>query len=112
MAGPAEVWSRLDVRVGVSFDDGSTSESASKLDSYDVGKHREGDLVPVRCDPRDHSKIAIDVPALAAEFERQSGVEQAEEDAEQARADAEKADAIARAEAQLKGGETPEPTSD
>lgn len=52
----------------------------------------EADIVAVRYDASDHSKIVVDEPALKAEFQRS-----------QANAEAEKASRIARSEAELAG---------
>ena len=54
------------VTVRVQFDDGSTTEISRKLHYSSAGLHSEGDILPVRYDPADHSKIEIDVPALKA----------------------------------------------
>jgi Protein of unknown function (DUF3592) len=60
---------RLTARVR--FDDGTTTEVASgRLDRTKVGWNLEGDIVPVRYDPTDRSKIEIDVPALIAAREQ------------------------------------------
>jgi hypothetical protein len=80
------------VELRVRFDDGSTAELHTKLDKDKVGEYEEADIVPVRYDASDHSKIAVDVPALEAEFQRS-----------QANAEAEKASRIASSEAQLAG---------
>jgi hypothetical protein len=63
--GIAEGDARLScqVRVRVSFEDGSKAEVSSKL----YGRlYVEGDILPVRYDPDDHSKIEVDLPALEA----------------------------------------------
>jgi hypothetical protein len=49
----------------VHFDDGSTVEIARKADLY--GWVTEGDILPVRYDPEDRSKIEVDAPALRAQ---------------------------------------------
>jgi hypothetical protein len=55
------------VKVRVHFKDGSTADvSSGRLDRHKVGWKLEGDIVPVRYDPEDRSKIEIDVPALIA----------------------------------------------
>jgi hypothetical protein len=89
---------RLVVRV--KFDDGSTTEFAQKLNHRKDGLHIEGDIVPVRFDPADHSKIEIDLPALAARREA-------------ARSDAKQA-AIARSERALdpQGAPPDDPSDD
>jgi hypothetical protein len=81
------------VKVRVHFDDGSTADvSSGRLDRYKVGWKLEGDIVPVRYDAEDRSKIEIDVPALVAARVADS------DDAAQLRETA-----IARGEAQLAG---------
>jgi hypothetical protein len=80
------------VELRVRFDDGSTAEFHTKLDSDKVGEYRQADILPVRYDASDHSKIAVDVPVLEAEFQRS-----------QAKDEAEKASRIARSEAELAG---------
>jgi len=60
---------RLTARVR--FDDGTTAEvSSGRLDRTKVGWKLEGDIVPVRYDPSDRSKIELDVPALIAAREQ------------------------------------------
>jgi hypothetical protein len=74
------------VKVRVKFDDGSSVEFKQELNSEEVGRQNEGAILPVRYDPSDHSKITIDVPAIAiVPIDR----------------DARKAEAIARAEEQI-----------
>jgi hypothetical protein len=53
------------VKVRVKFEDGSTAEFKQKLNKSRVGLHWEGDIVPVRYNTADHSKIMIDLPAIA-----------------------------------------------
>jgi hypothetical protein len=80
------------VELRVRFDDDSTTELHTKLDNDKVGEYDEADIIPVRYDASDHSKIAVDVPALEAKFQRS-----------QANAEAKKASRIASTEAQLAG---------
>ncbi|HEY1515757.1 MAG TPA: hypothetical protein VGF91_05005 [Solirubrobacteraceae bacterium] len=80
------------VELRVRFDDDSTTELHTKLDKDKVGEYDEADIIPVRYDASDHSKIAVDVPALEARFQRS-----------QANAEAKKASRIASTEAQLAG---------
>jgi flagellin-like hook-associated protein FlgL len=80
------------VELRVRFDDGLTAELHTKLDKTKVGEYQEADIVPVRYDASDHSKILVDVPALEAEFQRS-----------QATAKSEKASRIASSEAQFAG---------
>lgn len=51
----------------VKFPDGSTADVKERfLDASNQGYVSEGDVVPVRYDPSDHSKVRLDVPALEA----------------------------------------------
>src|SRR5664279_1340527 len=75
------------VQLRVRFDDGSTVELHTKLDGGKVGEYQQADILPVRYDVSDHSRIVVDVPALEAEFQRS-----------QAKDGAEKASRIARSE--------------
>jgi hypothetical protein len=50
----------------VTFDDASTAEFSQDLKRSDVGTLYTGDIVPVRYEPTDRSRLEIDVPALAA----------------------------------------------
>ncbi len=62
---------RLTARVR--FDDGATAEVRSgRLDRTEVGWKLEGDIVPLRYDRADRSKIEVDVPALISA--RQQGI--------------------------------------
>jgi hypothetical protein len=54
------------ITVRVQFDDGSSAETRQKLSASRAGKHFDAAIVPVRYDVADHSKIAVDVPALKA----------------------------------------------
>src|SRR5271167_1597307 len=79
----------LDLRV--SFDDGSQGEFSCRVGSMlhnNTLSFSEGDIVPVRYDPADRTKIELDEPALAAQQGslREHGKEQA----------------IARAESQIR----------
>jgi hypothetical protein len=70
---PARIW-RL--KLQVQFEDGLTTEVERKLNDGDIGGtliHEdgrtfpsEGDLVPMRYDPKDRSKLEIDVAAIKA----------------------------------------------
>jgi hypothetical protein len=86
----------------ITFDDGTHTEFVSRtLDSGKVGWFREGDIVPVRYDPKDHSKAVLDIPALEAQHdaEKQGRQDQEEQD---------KKARIAYAEAELTGSVPPE----
>lgn len=81
----------LDLRV--SFDDGSHGEFSCRVGSMlhnNTLSFSEGDIVPVRYDPADRTRIEFDEPALTAQHKslREHGTERA----------------IARAEAELRGG--------
>jgi hypothetical protein len=54
------------ITVRVKFDDGSTAETRQKLSGSKAGKYLAAAIVPVRYDAADHSKVAVDVPALEA----------------------------------------------
>jgi hypothetical protein len=70
---PARIW-RLELQV--QFEDGTTTEVERKLKETDIGGTlfnedgspfpSEGDIVPMRYDPKDRSKIEIDVAAVKA----------------------------------------------
>jgi hypothetical protein len=53
------------VKIRVKFDDGTTTEFKAQLNAREVGRHLEGAILPVRFDPANHSKIVVDLPALA-----------------------------------------------
>src|SRR5436305_820012 len=78
----------------VRFGDGSTTEISRHVRGVGVCWVPVGDLLPVRYDPADRSKIEIDEPALKAQRRAQAS-------------DA-KADAIARGERALTGAQSPE----
>jgi hypothetical protein len=54
------------ITVRVQFEDGSAAETRQKLSASKAGKHFDAAIVPVRYDAADHSKLAVDVPALEA----------------------------------------------
>jgi hypothetical protein len=65
------------VVVRARFPDGSTTEFRSQfLDVYDVGSLYQGSVVPVRYDPSDHSKIALDIPVLEARQKQASAAQE------------------------------------
>jgi hypothetical protein len=71
------------VVVRAKFPDGSTAEFHSQfLDVYDVGSLYQGSVVPVRYDPSDHSKAALDIPALKARNKQATAAQQAQLDAQ------------------------------
>jgi hypothetical protein len=92
---------RADVRV--SFPDGSPPVEfmQKNLDRYKHGWKLKGDVVPVRYDASDHSKIAVDVSALENERHAESAEAGTSGDA-----------LVARAEQELAGNDTPEPRTD
>jgi hypothetical protein len=55
-----------DVMVDVEFDDGTHGHFQERLKHADVGDCQERDVLPVRYDPRDRSKLVVDLPALEA----------------------------------------------
>jgi alpha-D-ribose 1-methylphosphonate 5-triphosphate diphosphatase PhnM len=60
------------IHVRVRFADGTETEIVHRWTKRaKVGLLRVGDKVPVRYDPDDHSKVAIDMPALEAVHEQQ-----------------------------------------
>lgn len=56
----------LDLLVEVQFDDGTHGRLSEKVKKADVGDCNEGDILPVRYDPRDRSKLVLDMPVLEA----------------------------------------------
>jgi hypothetical protein len=73
------------VTIRVKFPDGLTTEFKKWLDWHDVGQLYEGSVVPVRYDPSDHSKIALDVPALEGRHAQADAGGKAQLDAQFAR---------------------------
>jgi hypothetical protein len=55
-----------DVRLLVHFDDGTTAEVSRRVDGGDVRLPGAGDVLPVRYDADDRSRVEIDLPALRA----------------------------------------------
>jgi hypothetical protein len=67
------------VVVRAKLSDGSTTEFHSQfLDVHDVGSLYQGSVVPVRYDPSDHSKIALDLPALKSTHAQAEAAQQAQ----------------------------------
>ncbi|HEY5053515.1 MAG TPA: DUF3592 domain-containing protein [Solirubrobacterales bacterium] len=52
------------VKVRVTFEDGTTTEFDERLHTKDAGMRGLGAVVPVRYDPSDRSKIAVDGPEM------------------------------------------------
>jgi hypothetical protein len=94
------------VKVQAHFDDGSTGEIKTTLHVHQKGMIprddlvlgvKVGDKVPIRFDPKDHSKVEVNIPELHArrlEFDAQEKKRKAAQDAQ----------AVARAEQELKQG--------
>ncbi len=59
------------VTISVTFDDGTSQELETRLHTKDVGMKGIGSVLPVRYDPSDRSKIAVDEPAIRASRELQ-----------------------------------------
>lgn len=79
---------RVDVRVH--FQDGSMAEfSSGRLNRYEVGWKLEGDIVPVRYDPANRSRIEVDTPALIAAREANATAVSSSQNAAIARSEAE-----------------------
>jgi hypothetical protein len=71
------------VVVRAKFPDGSTTEfTKGALDFHDVGYLYQGSVVPVRYDASDHSKVALDIPALEARHKQATAAQQAQLDAQ------------------------------
>jgi hypothetical protein len=58
--------SHYDLLVDVEFDDGTHGHLKERVKAADVGQCIEGDVLPVRYDPKDYSKLVLDLPALEA----------------------------------------------
>lgn len=83
----------------IKFPDGTETEFKSEwLSSHKVGDIQEGEIVPVRYDPADHSKVVLDVVAL--EEKKTAAIEHA-----QAWDQERKAKAIADADAKIARGD-------
>ena len=66
----------------VKFPDGSMTDAKERfLTTSNQGSISEGDVVPVRFDPSDYSKVRLDVPALEAPFEAAKTAQDARRDA-------------------------------
>ncbi len=76
-------------KLRVKFDDGSTTEINRRVWSHKLAGARVGELIPVRYDAADRSKIEIDAAALTAKREateraaHEQAVAQGERDLEQ-----------------------------
>jgi hypothetical protein len=89
MRGDSGGYDRVHLDVEIHFADGTTAAISLKAKTADVGLVDVGQILPVRYDDNDHSKVEIDVPAMKAH--------------RAAAQDAARARDIARAEAQLAG---------
>jgi hypothetical protein len=69
--------------VRVKLPDGSSTEfKTGRINKDDYGTLFEGAVVPVRYDPSDHSKVALDLPALKARQAQGKAAEQGALDAQ------------------------------
>ncbi len=72
----------------VKFPDGSTADVKERfLDASNQGYVSEGDVVPVRYDPSDYSKVRLDVPALETPLKNAKAAKGARVDAALTRLD-------------------------
>jgi translation initiation factor IF-1 len=84
------------LKLRVHFDDGSSSDASCRVGGIIRGTDLwfdEGDIVPVRFDPADRSKIEVDVQAIKIEREQKARERRKQ--------------AVARAERQLAGSPAP-----
>jgi hypothetical protein len=58
--------SHYDVVVQVEFDDGTHGQISHRLWHAESGRCQTGDILPVRYDGSDHSKLVLDMPAIEA----------------------------------------------
>jgi Short C-terminal domain len=89
VVNPLTVDPGYEVVVRAKFPDGSTTEftqghvaSGGWLWAQSVGTPFVGQVVPVRYDPSDHSKIAVDLPVLEERLKQAKAAEQAQLDAQ------------------------------
>jgi hypothetical protein len=97
----------FDVRGHAKLPDGEQVEfAAEKLNSHKLGWFKVGQVVPVRYDADDHTKVALDTPALEAKhkLDRAQAVEHFAHQTDDA--------AVARADAKLARGGAPGPEDD
>src|SRR5215208_3082705 len=93
ISGPGElsVGARIwQLKVQVQFEDGTTAELERKVNEDDYGGAifgedgrpfpSEGDIVPMRYDPKDHSRVEIDIAAIKAKRQQQAADEGARVD--------------------------------
>ena len=73
------------VTVRAKLPDGTAAEFKKWLDWHDVGQLYVGSVVPVRYDPSDHSKVALDLPALEERRAHADAAGKAQVDAQFAR---------------------------
>jgi hypothetical protein len=96
-------YARLHLDLDVHFADGTKATISRNAKTADVGLLVSGDIVPVRYDDNDHSKVEIDTPAMKA---HRAASKEALQASNIARAEAE----LARSEADPTAG--PDPTVD
>src|SRR4051794_23205370 len=70
------------VTIRVKFPDGTATEFKKWLDWHDVGQLFVGSVVPVRYDSSNHSKVALDVPALEQRNAQAAAAAQSQLDAQ------------------------------
>jgi hypothetical protein len=80
--------------------------AAEKLSSHELGWFKVGQIVPVRYDASDHSKVVLDIPALEAKHAADVA------DAKQMLSHQHDDAAVARADAKLARGGAPGPEDD
>ncbi len=61
-AGISKMYWRI--RLLVHYDDGSTAETSTRVSDRDVRLPVAGDLLPIRYDPKDRSRVEIDLAAI------------------------------------------------
>lgn len=69
------------VRTRLQLPDGSTAERKDDLNGNEDGEFHEGDMIPVRYDPRDHSHFVIDFPLIEGRQKERQAQSQAAVDA-------------------------------
>jgi hypothetical protein len=84
---PARIYQ---LKLQVQFEDGTTTEVELKLKDDDYGGHlvnedgspfpSEGDIVPMRYDPKDRSRVEIDIAAIKAKRQEDFAKEAAQVD--------------------------------
>jgi hypothetical protein len=67
LRGDSGGYSRVHLELEVHFPDGTTGTISCKAKTADVGIVFDGQIIPVRYDDNDRSKVEIDVPAITAQ---------------------------------------------